>query len=241
MKRTRKAFTLLLVLLMCLSLCSCKELDARRNHHVLMQEDGTLLWKGYIYRPLPLLDELRGFMLDTDYDSSLYITKPDVPVLLNLYFMECGGYSMGNGLLIRSYGGEAEYYCREDRYDELSSVIKEEAPMTKYYYSYYTDEKENYFLTEEQMDAIRATLYEYETVSPELISTQYAITVFACDEKEWFKQFYLNIEYSTEAYYLILSEGYFDEYIRVPEEYNSVFADIVAMDQQWNHNVVFTE
>lgn len=241
MKRIEKVIALLLVLLMCFSLCSCKELDDRRSHHVLVQEDGSLLWKGQVYFLLPRFEELRNFMLDNDYDSMLYITKPDVPVLLNRSFYKSIAYSLGDGLLLREYDDFGSYYCREDRYDELVSVIQEDAPMTKYYYSYFEGgERKNYFLTEKQMDAIRAVLDEYDTVSPEWISTQYAITIYACDEKEWFNQFFLNIEYSDEGYYLIFSEGDFDEYVRVPEAYNSVFAEIVEMDRKWNH-MVFEE
>ncbi len=239
MNKIKRIVLLLVAVLMCLSLCSCKELNERRDHHVLMQEDDTLLWKGQVYRPLPWPDEMREFMVENDYDSMLYVTKSDVPVLLNRVFYECGAYSLGDGLLIRVHGGSWEYYCRSDRYDELVSVIKEDAPMTKYYYMYYMEEWKNYFLTEEQMDIIRAVLADGETVSAELVKSQYATTIFACDEKEWFQQFFLNIEYSEEEYYLQLSKGYYEEFIRVPEEYNSVFAQIVAMDREWNHKYVY--
>ena len=69
MTKTNRMLSLLLVMLLCLSLCSCKELDAKRAVHAVLDKDGTILWNETVYKPLPKFPAVqRDFALLCDID-----------------------------------------------------------------------------------------------------------------------------------------------------------------------------
>ena len=232
MKRVKKIVALLLCMAFCLPLCSCKELDDMRAQHAILQEDGTILWNGQVYKELPTLQ--RELMLEED-ENWISVTLPDVPVLLSERFDEFTAISMGDGVILLDYDSEwYSYYCRADRYDELVAAMEADAPMTGYCYSYSSikdGKMENYTLTDEQVAAVRAALAEGVFVDSSQVY-YIGFDLYACSEDGWFCEEACRINYSEHNYYLTLSQGGNNEYIQVPEEYEPIFAEIVAKDRE---------
>jgi len=253
LKRTKRVCLLLLALFLCLPLCSCKELDDMRDRQVFIQEDGTLLWKGQIYKKLPnvnntnLLKNPREFMQPRDDFGSLRVTYPDLPVLLSRRFDEAMGYSIGNGDVIYVYNTSAldigGHYCLPEYYDEIVQVIEKIVPLSKYYFESYDTDTGNMvpcFLTDEQEEAVKHVLRTGEIMDESNVSTNYGFALYVCDYYEWIRQYVVDVHYSEEEYYLINTSSNGDfKHIRVPEEYKSLFEDMAQTTQE--NSLVYTE
>ena len=236
MKRVKRIVALALALLLCLPLCSCKELDDMRDRQAVRQKDGTLLFNEQIYKVLPYTGE--ALNQDTDYDGQIMVTELGVPVLLSKMM---GSYArtLGDGAFIEFDAYDNEYYCREDLYDELVAVVEENAPISKYYYTYYIPRNIDYILTVEQMAVIDAVLrHAEELVDPKEVHTNYSLKLYGLTEDGWFRKnvcrIEYNIDYSDNHYYLVPDIG--SQYIRVPEEYEPIFTEIVAKQREWYYS-----
>ena len=233
MKQLKRFLLVILCLAMCVSLCACSELDEMRAHQAFMQEDGTLLWGGEVYKSLPSFE--RELMLSFDYEfDAINITDLDVPVFLSNRIRKTVAYSYGDGLLLEDInqwtGG---YYCREDRYEEFLAAVLMEAPMTKCYFEYY-DENHNevyYILSDEEMATIEAAFEASTVVNSRDVDAFRALSLFRCTEDEFFREYYITIEYGDDTYYLNEHLGNETAFHEVPEEYHSTFAKFVAYDQ----------
>ena len=95
MKQVKRIVALLLCVALCLPLCSCKELDDMRARQAFLQEDGTLLMNGHVYKELPAFN--RELMLDED-GNWISVILPSVPVLLSESFLIYLIRSMGDGI-----------------------------------------------------------------------------------------------------------------------------------------------
>jgi len=132
MKRTKRIVALTLALLLCLPLCSCKELDDMRAHQAFLQEDSTVLWDGAVYVPLPeYKEEVYGWYNRSYLAPSLWVTDAGVPVLLSERYGR-RMYANQSKEIIDGWmsGGVRIAYCREDCYDrvvaELDSLADED-------------------------------------------------------------------------------------------------------------------
>ena len=117
MKKTKKIFCILcLICLLLPLLCGCKALDEARKNQAFFDEEGNILWNGAVYKQLP---KGEYFKPDTSYDNDVYVTEPDVPVLLQDSFYKAWLIADDEGLILENYrdfnAGEELYYCREDQ------------------------------------------------------------------------------------------------------------------------------
>ena len=126
MKIAKRIVALLLSLLLCLSLCSCMELDAMRAQHALQQEDGTVLWDGKTFVPYSsyTLRELQEMGFGVDYWSTLQLTDADVPVLLSNSQFGRTIFVTADAMVLTSYAQDL-LYIREEDYDSCAADIAE--------------------------------------------------------------------------------------------------------------------
>lgn len=115
----------MLTVLMCMSFCSCKELDEMRESQAFWgKTEETVYFRGSEYKLLPACEYL--YVNCSNYG---HITEKDVPVLLS----ESGDSMFYNDevtLLVSSYWGSTDkrglhkVWCRADMYDEVCRRIE---------------------------------------------------------------------------------------------------------------------
>lgn len=74
---------MLSVLLLCSVFTGCDELDRMKNAHAVKKENGNILLNGNEYKYVPLASRTSLFNFDLVASSEIYVTEPDVPVLLS--------------------------------------------------------------------------------------------------------------------------------------------------------------
>ena len=116
-KRIAAAF---LVVVQLFLLCGCTALDEMRQNHAFVQ-DKDIVWNGATYRLLPACDTLCP---DADYETSIYATAPDVPVLLSFFYADNVLSPSQDGRFLISFF-EDMIYCREDQYEQIKQRIRD--------------------------------------------------------------------------------------------------------------------
>ncbi len=196
--KTRFSVLILALVMMCLCLSGCDELDTMREYHAFWTETGkfdSITYDGTTYRKLDAFDTP-----DPMYKSSeqmVFVTEDDVPVLLS---EECGttmmltedkkfmqgmvytsSYRPGSGL------AENNVYCRVDIYDEIKSRVNSGIEYTLYGYEYWVDyesksddgtyresEYEYYYLKKDEIDAVNKVLNTVKPVDDSQVAYEYA-------------------------------------------------------------------
>lgn len=208
-----------------------------RARQVFIQEDGTLLMNGQVYKELPPVN--RRLNLTGDFDDVVYLTDSDVPVLLSRVLCNDFDYSLGEGaVIVDDDGDRIVYYCRGDLYDSYLAAIEADAPMTKMFYNYPvrgTGEMKAYFLTDEEMTAVWTALVEGEEKDWSEVSSHSGISLYSCTEDELFMEDAIELEYSDDTYYIVDSFGGESVYTEVPAEYKALFDSIVAKYREWQN------
>lgn len=127
MKKYVKLFSVaLLTLLLCMSFCSCKELDELRDSHGVWTNEGrtTISFQGKEYKLLPACKDLSLIPATDNYGV---VSKPDVPVLLGRRYGEHMRISQNQEMLVSGHwddnSGCNKVYCRTDMYDAMVSAI----------------------------------------------------------------------------------------------------------------------
>lgn len=233
MKKAKRWTALLLMVLMCLSLCGCQNLEDMRAAHAFWQEDGSIKWNGNVYLPLTGVPE--GFLFF--YEQTVHVTEPDVPVLLSDTLGE--SFTVDEkGVILHSWNwdGAETYFCREDKYDYIMEYLQEDIGLTTYYYSYWPDydaDEEYYYLSETQgntIDRLMVTL-DFAVMDEEFYysfeAEDFSVTLGKCDEEHLFSDVHiLEIAQKGGQFYLITPDEYIAE---VPAEYGDIMKIIVSV------------
>lgn len=229
MKKWKRAIAFALAMVLCLSLCGCSELENMRAAHAFWQEDGTILWEGNVYRKLDDVPEYASVVI-SNFD--VYVTEPDVPVLLSDLMGEPYSVSQDKVLLCSwDWDGRA-YYCREDKYEEIQQSLENGFEIDTYYYEYYTvDDDDNYgydyyYLSELETNTIRRILVSVMPLPYDDYSKYVAHEIYlsGCDASHQFSEEYLlDIWITEDGYYLLKDELVYT----VPIEYYDIFEGIV--------------
>lgn len=127
-KSIRSLLLILSLLLLCMALTACNPVPEMRAHHGTWNEDGSISFNGKTYLQLPFCDELDPL---TDYGDNIWITAPDVPVLLSQSFGHSFYLSNDECFLIK-HSGSGSAYCVESVYDAMVASIEAGAPMLYY-------------------------------------------------------------------------------------------------------------
>ena len=118
MKKFKKISAIIVVIVICLSLCSCRELDELRDSQAYFNQNG-IIYKDKLYKAISYADELD---YDYSHEKHLKVTDPDVPVLVSaLLAFE---YSANGDETIICGGYDGEWYIREDKYEIYEKSIK---------------------------------------------------------------------------------------------------------------------
>ncbi len=121
MKKLKLILPLFMLLLM---LSGCGLLDEMRSQHALYYVDGIIQYDSKTYKRVDTEEneELPFFLIDRDKD--LYITAPDVPVLLSqMGIIKHQPFINADRTVI--YDGN--YYLLEEQYDEILAKLQKEA------------------------------------------------------------------------------------------------------------------
>lgn len=240
MKNTvKKLASVLLIVFICLSLCSCSMLDQMKEEQAFfLNEDRTeIVWQGVTYKHIPVDDNIMG-----EYVHGGSITASDVPVLLSGLF----GYSFGvvepYGLIHSNYG---MYYCKEDEYDYYMTML---ANYNKNKYAYRTEEiigtnAYRSHLNIVDVDTVKAIeeILAFHKVEDFNYRTSWLFSIYTCEDTGTFYDYCFEVvEVKGEAgcyYFQYDNKINGEEYYKVPEQYkplfDKIYADITSMDKYW--------
>ncbi|MBQ4129043.1 MAG: hypothetical protein IJD68_04650 [Ruminococcus sp.] len=187
-KKTKLLVLLLALVMMCLCLSGCDELDDLKNQQAYWTDAGSpesITYKGEVYKRVHYKGNKPDVLYNSNYNIENYInvTEKDVPVLLSNYSGDTLEIS-SNGNFLSGYlysrfkteyeniyeSGFDTLYCKEDIHKEISKAVEEgiEYPLfgySIYAYDYEADEEkfEYHYLTKEESDIINEIL---DTVEP---------------------------------------------------------------------------
>ncbi len=232
---------ILSALLLCSVFTGCDMLDEMRRSHAVKNEKDNIILNGNEYKYVPFASLTSLFNFEIIETRDIYVTEPDVPVLLSEGFYENFGDVSEDGKYICIYDENYDtvYYCLIEEYDKLTERL--EAPFEPevlaypyYYYDYENDEEiyGNYTLTEEERKAVEDVLRSVEPVQLENYSVYQAESyciLYECSDDLIFNRMVLGIEYKNGRYAVTRDIGNtITEVHRVPDELESIFAGIMA-------------
>lgn len=248
MKKNTKFLVLVLALVMiCLCLTGCDELDQMREEQaVWTTKDSTdsITYKGTYYKKLDI-DNTPNPLYNQNISGTVYVTDPDVPVLLSNRFGEYFNISEDESFITGwlytdgyMFIGEEVLYCRADIYDYIMSKISEGVEYTKYGFGYYQWDEEELtdiwtytYLTSEEINAVNKVLEEVEPVSDSNIAYNetYILSLDKVSENDYFGRcaFELYVD-GTGTYYLVQYSETLDmhTHYEVPKEFSPIFEEL---------------
>ena len=152
----KRMLALILVLALCLVFSGCT-LGSMRKSHAVNTEEGKIVYNGVEYLALPHNVKINAKL---DYEKQVYVTKPDVPLLLQKVYGHSAGISIDGRFLEGWYG---ETYCRSDCYEQYKDFDADSVALDRYCYEYYTQEgRQFYLLTQQQTEQLNKLLAEAE-------------------------------------------------------------------------------
>ncbi len=242
MKKSLKIITFILSLvLLCSVLTGCNMLDELKEAHALINADRSVItYKGNLYIPI---EETHPYFNPLT-EQSINVTEEDVPVLLsqahNVYVGQITADGSVMSLNTYYWSDTYEdnfYFCREDRYEEINEILKTEPTAEVYFYSYWgydendDEQKGDYYLTEKQISAIEEIMATEGKKVSETNSyvVDASVYVYAATEDMIFRWQELFI-YQKDGIYFIEETGDVPSCYTVPEEYNGIFDEILAVE-----------
>lgn len=262
MKKLKRLLCLTLIIALCLSLGGCRQLDAMKSRHATWMDNGNILWNDHVYIPL-YTDATVGdyeYAEELNWEGSevIYVTKPDVPVLLSKR-LGTNGYPGAGGMLleVNSYivtlhnPEEYEYintiYCRADMHNWALDALQNGYEIQEYgyyFYDYETGEETRGSFTNAQRQAIEDTLHNV-TPADSYQNEHYdyydhSLTISAYSTAHLFSQalgelFYNNGQYCIEQSAYDDDGNYSGKTYAIPKKYNALFEELfkhVGLDKK---------
>ena len=226
MKKVKKLLAVCcLACLLMSALSGCAALDEMRASQAFYDADQNILWDGAVYKPLPANEY---FCPNTNGDR-ICVTEEDVPILLQEIFAKDKLYPNEDKMILESYYEYgAQYYCREDQYEELSKRLKApfQPEMVCYTYWQFDVEKDEYVeeiyrLSDEEWGVLRKIL---ETVEPMQVGEGWELAYDSfiylkeCSEDRLLRREFLELMCCGDTYYMQLNTGRERLIYQVPEE-----------------------
>lgn len=223
MKKFKKLTAIILILLVCLSLCSCAELDELKDKQAFQAENG-IIYKDNLYK---LIDTKDNLYYDFNNQTHLNVTEPDVPVLLSGY-INLISYYINNDKTIIVGGYDERFYVREDKYSQYEQSIKNGINYTDigFYYNFEIDGATEYILSEaEKQVLLNALSSEPYNESMGIDDELYLFT--QSDDGLFRKSQQYSIIDSTGLYYIAEynENGYVTNVYRLPYDKKEMFKD----------------
>lgn len=247
MKNIKKLLLIItIVLTMCMFLGGCTQLDDMREQHAVWTvagEDDSITYKGVEYKKLPPPEYPNEYFFG--YSNTIYVTDPDVPVLLSGSYGEAldiskddiyiYGYLFDNEYEYISSGHDV-YYCKAELYDEITAKAEEKIEYTKYAYLYYDDmtdfsEIKAYYLTDKEMETVDKIVSEEKPLENSDIYNNgyYLVDLQKFSDDGYFCKASYEIYGDDKGNYYLVDYTYsLDEYsvYSVPKEMYSTFDNI---------------
>lgn len=230
-----------LVLLSCLlcGLCGCTAIDEMRENQAFYQPNGTVVWRGETYKRLFIPDLLYPTL---SYEDTIYLTEPDVPVLLSTTYIKDVFLASEDGRFL--YADEEKVYCREDAYDEIEARLMEPFKAEVYCYFYevydeqtYEPEEKSYILTEEEVEAVGLVR---NTIDPTVVDFNakprgdYSVYLSACSADLLLRQTFIEVVVTQTGYILVVYRPADLQVFPVPEGLNDTFAGMLEAYENRN-------
>ncbi len=242
MKRMKKLIAALLLCVLVLSCAGCANLDEMKASHAVWtdEEQTALEWNGATYKKLPTSSALEIW---DHSEKNVFITAPDVPVLLVEQFGSPLNCSKDEVLLQSIHWSENDYpvfYCRADRYDELVKQITEGVQMPKIIYTYWSFEDDlNHMVcfTDAQKQAVETVLKTNPiSLGYNGYDEEYSIDLYRSSENHIFREMLCYIS-ALNGQYRIIVPGPEDMLYEIPAELQPTFEAIMAPYEKdyWNN------
>ncbi len=229
----KRLFSLLLVFVLLFSFTGCQALDDARAAQAFYEEDGSIRWNGARYFPLTESDSVHPAFAYS-VNNFVYVTEPDVPVLLSGIMGDLYGYSTDNAFLQMD---NWILYCREDLFDSVQYRILNGFEYEKYGYWYYYWDDDTYeevegsfIFSDEQIDAVYEVIQtETPQVQSSVVSLEYdyLASVMGCSDDLLFREYLCDILYHKGTYYVVQSDENNYLIYEVPFSAASVFEEIM--------------
>ena len=234
MKRSFKRISaLLLVVILVCSLCGCSFIEQLRQSQAFYVDETTLTWNGSTYKLLPACDYLCP---NLSYTSEIMLTEQDVPVLLCFFYTTAYLFQSENGAFLIDV--EGNYYCIEEKYDQICQRIAEgfTPEIICYRYDLYNEngelETKTYTLTQEQSDALALVLSTVVPVSYNDIQiypqANYYLDLLQCSSDMIFQAHAAELSADESHFYLTVYTESDVLVFTVPESYNDIFNQIIS-------------
>lgn len=187
----RRITALLAVLALCALLCSCRvDVDELRAQHGVWDESGNIVLNGAVYRPFIASDSLNPVV---DFESTIYVTEPDIPLLLARSKGDV--YSISVDCVFLEYSAH-DYYCREDKYDEVQRLLADSPTIDTFRYACYGSggKVQSVVLNAEQAASLQSMLDTLEWKAGEayeqpLLDDDYNhLMIWRCSADGWFTE-----------------------------------------------------
>lgn len=231
MKKIVRILGLLILIVVCISLCGCHNVDDLRAMRAAITAEGNIrLADGKEYKALPTCEELRPIF---DNNTYIYVVEEDVPLLLMEMFGDYASLS-DDGCFVwsnHSNTGKAVYYCRTDLYDDILSRINQGFMPETYGYWHYDEISDRVFqtLTAAQTDAIAQVCAQTPEFLPKAASLSYdkKRDLYLCTSDKLFMRDALDVCRYEEKYYLVSYAFEKTALYAVPEDLAWMFARIL--------------
>ncbi len=233
MKKIKRLIAALLLCILALSCAGCANLDEMKASHAIWKDENQteLEWNGATYKKLPTSSTLEIW---DHSEKNVFVTAPDVPVLLLEQFGSPMNCSKDEVLLQSIHWSENDYpvfYCRTDRYDELVKQITEGVQMPKIVYTYWQFKDElNYMVsfTDAQKKAVETVLQTQPiSLGYNGYNEDYSIDLYRSSENHIFREMLCYIS-ALNGQYRIIVPGPEDMLYEIPAEMQSTIAEIMA-------------
>ncbi len=229
MKKYAKLISLVLVIItFCTILCSCDALDEMRASQGFWWKDGTIHYDGNTYVKLPVYTELNSSAYG--YDSSIFITEKNVPVLLS---QEFGSYRniTKDGVVI---DGNGELYALAGKYaqvvKEAEKVVRGE--FDKYTIEYYDnyDTEMEITCTSHDVGVIKSIINDENIIDFDSGSMKRSIHIYCSSDNGYFGHYYGSIHLLKDGEYVVEEnqKHYGQSIYLVPEKYQKDIEDIFS-------------
>lgn len=239
-KNFKRIFVLFLAVIQLTLLCGCDALDEMRRNQAFYGEGTDIIWNGATYKLLPPCEYLYPEM---DYETTVWTTADDVPVLLSQMLAEQPLTPSTDGVILEQ-DYDTGYYCREDKYEQLIQRIQEgfDTEVVCYTYAVYDEEEweyieKTYTLTDEQVEVIELIT---ATVEPDTMGEgwsldyQWSVPLQECSEDMLLRRYGPEIAFTGRTYYLLLTIDTETLIFTVPEGCYAQFDEITkAYTEAW--------
>ena len=237
MKKIIKIIALVSIVFIVASMLSgCSFIKNLKENRVTVDKEGNLIYKDVKYIKIENSDDLY-FEYDFDNEETIVIAKDDSePILYSLFSSNYCDLSK-NGILLED--SEANLYCREDKYADITGKIKNGFTPKKYIYTYeiydeeddFTWEEKVYYLTEEDIKVISDIFSNTKPIAnAQNLSenSDYCVVIDGCTEDLMLRKFEFYIFTLDGKYYLEREDELYNPIVyQVPQEYNSRFKKIM--------------